>query len=142
MYYNEHIYKAKPIDSNMWVYGYYVYHQNRTPSPLGDYLYKEDEEYYIFIDEFSDWNMPRNLLNIKIDPSTLCRSLGIEDSKGNTIFENDIFEDCNKNKFVIFYDIENTRFIGKGIGANENKDRISYIGKEPRVTVVGNIFDA
>lgn len=65
------LFKAKLIDSDEYVTGYYVYHINRTLSPFGDSLEKEDEEHYIIQDDFSDWGMPRGMRVFRIDPNTL-----------------------------------------------------------------------
>ena len=53
----------------------------------------------------------------------------------------------DKHKFVVEWDAENTRFIGRTIGAF-NKfgvlvqgGNICYIGKEPKVKVIGNVYD-
>lgn len=65
------LFRAKPINSDKYVVGYYIYHINRTLSPFGDSLEKEDEEHYIVQDEFSDWGMPRGMRLFRIDPNTL-----------------------------------------------------------------------
>lgn len=65
------LFRAKPINSDKYVVGYYVYHINRTLSPLGDSLEKKDEEHYIVQDGFSDWGMPRGIEIIPVDPNTL-----------------------------------------------------------------------
>lgn len=65
------LFRAKPINSDKYVVGYYIYHINRTLSPFGDSLEKEDEEHYIVQDEFSDWGMPRGINFFPIDPNTL-----------------------------------------------------------------------
>ncbi|WP_133965158.1 hypothetical protein [Eubacterium limosum] len=65
------LFRAKPINSDKYVVGYYVYHINRTLSPFGDSLEEEDEEHYIAQDGFSDWGMPRGIEMIPIDPNTL-----------------------------------------------------------------------
>lgn len=65
------LFRAKPINSDKYVVGYYIYHINRTLSPFGDSLEKEDEEHYIAQDGFSDWGMSRDIKIIPIDPNTL-----------------------------------------------------------------------
>lgn len=65
------LFKAKLVNSDEYVTGYYIYHINRTLSPFGDSLEKEDEEHYIVQDEFSDWGMPRDMRIFRIDPNTL-----------------------------------------------------------------------
>ena len=65
------LFKARIIDSDKYVTGYYVYHINRTLYPFGDSLEKEDEEHYIVQDGFSDWGMSRGVEFFRIEPNTL-----------------------------------------------------------------------
>ena len=73
--------------------------------------------------------------------------VGTKDVDDKHIFEGDICEDSIGCKLVVEWDAENTRFIGRTIGGF-NKfgvlvqgGCISYIGKEPKVKVIGNIYD-
>ena len=73
--------------------------------------------------------------------------VGVKDIEDKHIFEGDICEDSIGCKFVVEWDAENTRFIGRTIGAF-NKfgvlvqgGNICYIGKEPNVKVIGNVYD-
>ena len=56
----EILFRAKRIDDEEWVEGYYIYHIKRTICPIGDSLKPEDEQHVIMQDAFSDWNMPRD----------------------------------------------------------------------------------
>ena len=83
--------KAKRIDNGEWVEGYYVYHQKRTLCPIGNDILSEDEkQHLITFDGFSDWNMPRGIDCVEINPNTLCRCTGLKDKNGKLIWENDI----------------------------------------------------
>lgn len=63
---------------------------------------------------------------------------GLTDKNGVEIFEHDICKDSLGTLFVVEWDSANARFIGRTVGSER---RIVYVGKEPRVEVVGNIFD-
>ena len=73
--------------------------------------------------------------------------VGVKDTNNKHIFQGDICEDSSGVRFTVEWDAENTRFIGRSIqgydryGSLVESGRIVYIGKEPRVTVVGNIYD-
>lgn len=86
----EILFKAKRLDNDRWIVGYYVYHINRTICVCGDSVKPEDEEHLIVFDDFSDWNMPRGLVYVHVDPETLCRRTGKLDAGGKNIFENDV----------------------------------------------------
>lgn len=63
---------------------------------------------------------------------------GLTDKNGVRIFEHDICRDSLGTLLVVEWDDANARFIGRTVGSEH---RIVYVSKEPRVDVVGNIFD-
>lgn len=93
---DNHICRAKSLDTGEWVYGYYV---SKTDPILGcAYHYILFQEYISgtdLLDSFMEWH--------KIKPDTVCRYTGQEDVDGTPIFEHDIlhgvcyhmFEDLN-----------------------------------------------
>lgn len=87
---DEVLFKAKREDNNNWIEEYYMYHINRTLSPIDDSLKKEDIEHIILFDGFSDWNMHRDIKYVHIVPETLCRYIGIKDKNGIKVFTNDV----------------------------------------------------
>ena len=92
--------KARPVDVGAescgfyegWAVGYYVMHRKRTLCPIGDSLKEEDVEHMVVKDGFSDWNMPRSMEAVEIDPGTICRCSGEKASNGAFVFENDLVE--------------------------------------------------
>ena len=93
---NNHICRAKSLDTGEWVYGYYV---SKTDPLLGcAYHYILSQEYNDntgLLNSFMTW--------CEVDPFTVCRYTGQEDVDGTPIFEHDIlhgvyyhmFEDLN-----------------------------------------------
>ena len=70
---DKYLSKAKRIDNGDWLVGYIV-----------KYGYTGKEKYYIVPSYASD------LYAIEIDPSTICRNIGLKDKIDNLIWENDI----------------------------------------------------
>ena len=71
-----------------------------------------------------------------IDCHTLSEFTGLTDKNGIEIYENDILKSELGWIFAVKWDNENARFIG-----SNNKNQLIYVGREPKATVIGNIFD-
>lgn len=115
----KHLYKAKRKDTGEWVKGDLVTYKN------GDC--------YIFVEELTG-----ALHGYFVDPETVCECTGLPDKNGNKIFEHDVCRDSLGTLFVVEWDSENARFIGFTI---EKQRRLIYISREPRVEIIGNIYD-
>lgn len=74
---------------------------------------------------------------IEVHPDTIGQFTGLTDKNGKEIFDGDIFTDSLGNKAIVEWDERNARYLGFSI---ENR-AIMYIGREPKVTVIGNIHD-
>ena len=124
---NNHICRAKSLDTGEWVYGYYV---STTDPLLGcAYHYILSQKYNDntgLLDSFMTW--------CEVDPSTVCRYTEQEDVDGTPIFEHDIlhgvyyhmFEDINT--FEVCWD----KYVG-GFGINTFEPT--------KCKILGNIFD-
>ena len=63
----EILFRAKQIDTDKWVEGYYIKYETRQRCPIGDDKLADDEILHLIAqDGFADWNMPRQLTFIKI----------------------------------------------------------------------------
>ena len=115
----EFLCRAKRTDNNKWVAGTYMRHVNRMPAPVGDDLKPEDIEDIMLFDGFADWNMPRSIQYVKIDPNTVNRCTGLKDSHGTMIFEGDFIR-SGSYVFVVKY--------GRCGGTQNVDHEVGYIG--------------
>lgn len=104
-----------PMPSN-WVYGG-IFPQNDDGDFAIIYTQPECEKRVVYAD-------------------TVGQYTGVNDKSGIKIFEYDICKDSLGTIFVVEWDKKNARFLGY-----TKEHRIVYIDKEPRVEVIGNIFD-
>lgn len=93
------LFRGKRLDNGKWIEGYYFKHHNRQPCAVGDMGRPEDWDDLICISGFADWNMPKPMCAVKVDPETLGEFTGLYDKNGERIFEGDIIRH--------YYDYEN-----------------------------------
>ena len=144
----EILFKAKRIDNGKWVEGYY-YKMSETT-----YCFKEDyerkpvpEHHYILQERITDWGLPNRIVQIEIDPETLCQFTGLYDKNGKKIWENDIFQYTDEitmitNKDLIKYNETHASFVRLH---NTGKLGLQYLWIDEAICnhgeVIGNIFD-
>jgi len=119
-------FKAKRLDDNSWVFGYF---------------YEENDNTYIIENRQKESKLNRNL-SYQVDPSTVCQFTGLKDCEGNELWEGDILEGEPKCEIVFYKGTFATRFIYYD-GA-ECIDPLYYFIKEDGTVeckVVGNKFD-
>ena len=117
-------FKAKRLDNNTWVEGYF---------------YAECGNTYIIEDRQSESMLNRNEAH-QVDPSTICQFTGMKDCEGNEVWEGDVVDreiyDLRKGtakvKAVIVY--MDGAFVAVTNG-------IPYSLYLKYIKVVGNIFD-
>lgn len=141
----EILFRGKRIDNSEWVEGYY-YKMSETT-----YCFKEDyerkpvpEHHYILQERMTDWGLPNQMVQIEIDPETLCEFTGRCDKNGKRIWENDILMAHLDESYKEDATYETVEWNVNGWGTRENGsvDR-EYLGEFDleHYEVVGNIFD-
>lgn len=150
----EILFRGKRVDNGKWEFGSYFRHNNRQKCVIGDYDKPEDFDDIIIFSGSADWNMPRPLNYVKVDPSTVGQYTGLTDKNGKKIFEGDIvhyvyepgkaFWHSNQNSVIEF---RSTGFYMRCIrGTNKFPCSSGWLVTIPHregscFEVIGNIYD-
>ena len=86
----EILFRGKCINNGEWVEGYYYKMSETTYCFKEDYERKPVPEYhYILQERMTDWGLPNQIVQIEIEPETLCQFTGLCDKNGKKIWENE-----------------------------------------------------
>ena len=121
------LFRGKRKDNGKWVEGDLRQDKDLETCYICGWSYYNDSE-----------GLQREPFEYEVIPETVGQYTRLDDKNGKRIFEKDICKDGLGTLFVIEWDEANARFIGFTI---ENERRIIYVGKEPRVEIVGNTQD-
>ena len=90
-------FRGRSLQTGEWVYGYYYEHQPPMQCKTSKDYVPEKPKSYILQTGFADWNMPRPVDFIEVDPGTVGQCTGVKDckrtvkySKGQPIYVGDI----------------------------------------------------
>lgn len=124
----EILFKAKRIEDDEWIEGYYQKRHN----------FLGNEEHLIFhVDGHTVWEYT------EIDPETLCQFTGKTDKNGKRIWENDVVwlvYDGKEHIYQIVWD--NSELDFKATNGEENYgSNFEYLLCCDEIEVIGNIFD-
>lgn len=117
-------FKAKRLDNNTWVEGYF---------------YVECGNTYIIEDRQSESMLNRNEAH-QIDPSTVCQFTGLTDCKGNEIWEGDIV-DVRGVKAEVIWNQDALAFMVLYEYETEPITYLAFINRHSNVLVLHSKFD-
>ena len=101
----EHIglYRGKRVGNGEWVQGYLYEHEPPLQCFVPEGYVPEKSKWYILKTAFADWNMPRQVEFIEVDPDTVGECCGgLTDKNGKLAFEHDVTEDQWGRLWIIF----------------------------------------
>ena len=92
------IFRGKRIDNGEWVEGYLYEHEPALGGIASENDVPEPSKWFIARTGFADWNMPRPVEFVEIDPSTVGQYTGMKDKNGKKVFEGDIVRKTNEGR--------------------------------------------
>lgn len=114
-------FKAKRLDDNSWVFGYF---------------YEENGNTYIIENRQKETKLNRNL-TYQVDPETVCQFIGLKDYENQDIYEGDILAEKRYPEFEVGY--INCTFAAAYVG--DDKFIFNLTALSEVCTVCGNKFD-
>lgn len=134
----EIIFRGKRTDNGEWAEGYLYEHEPALVVIVSENDVPEPSKWFIARTGFADWNMPRPVEIVEVDPSTVGQYTGLLDKNGKRIFEGDVLTvDGEVGCFELKFNENTAMFImdGDAIRASFN------IFGTDEVEVIGNIHD-
>lgn len=118
-------FKAKRLDDNSWVFGYF---------------YEENGNTYIIENRQKESKLNRNL-TYQVDPSTVCQFIGLVDTNGVEVYENDIVKSVDWEETICNVEYKDYGFCLCGKHFRGGMMPLGVTVGNCYIYVVGNKFD-
>ena len=134
----EILFRGKRLDNDDWVEGYLYEHEPPLVGIVSEKDEPEASKWFIARTGFADWNMPRPVEFVEVDPSTVGQYTNLKDKNGKRIFEGDIVQAhfrTNHSKQIFRVTFDDGMFI-----FNNGYVKLPVRGIY-RIKVIGNVHD-
>ena len=139
----EILFRGKRLNNGEWAEGYLYEHEPALVGIVSENDVPEPSKWFIARTGFADWNMPRPVEFVEIDPSTVGQYTGLKDKNGKRIWEGDVAKVLQgKDKDIAYVGFENGAFmLYPKTGNIYERTLWSYWYNDWDVEVIGNIHD-
>ena len=136
----ERLCKAKSIETNQWIEGYYI-HLHKTTYCFTDENDDSNEIHRLVYEHITDWGLPNKHFMVDINPNTLCRCTGLSVS-GNLFYEYDRIVCKTKSKSITGVIIfKNGAFYVEDCDKEVKPKLLSYYIENSEIKIIGNEKD-
>lgn len=136
----EILFRGKRIGNGEWATGFIYEHQPPLQCIVPENYIPEKSKWYICNTAFADWNMPRQVEFVEVDPSTVGQFTGLTDKNGKKVFDGDIVR-CLYGE--TFYQNE-IIFVEGGFCVRHNHNEYACcaaLSEHESIEIIGNIHD-
>ena len=127
----EILFRGKRTDNGEWVEGYLYEHEPPLVCIVPENYVPEPSKWFIVRTAFADWNLPRQVEFVEVNPYSVGQYTGLKDKNGKRIFEGDILEFRAGRSHIVRFEDGCFIFTGTAIP-------VRYADK---FEVIGNIHD-
>ena len=135
----EILFRGKRVDNGEWVEGYLYEHEPTLVGIVPENYVQEPSKWFIVKTAFADWNLPRQIGFVEVDPSTVGQYTGLKDMNGKKVFEGDRIRKTNEGRHPQIF----TANIHTNFRVNEEVyySPCDHFTESCEYEIIGNIHD-